>query len=282
MELVSGTDDDAQPCHVFLEEGCNDPHCDPPQSPELFSDTDNPIEKSATIPSGIASANNKDDNVLECDRSGSESTLFQTQDTCTPSRTKRVRHSTRLHSTSDDSSDYHPIPRKLTLKEIFQNHFGKKKRRSGKRSKYKRSKYVPCQKKPLKNRLAYRKRLWHRGIRFPFSFRKHLSFRENFAYEQFVVGGFLRHMENLKYEHSLHKSLKNMDAADDMENESLTMRKYKYLDDEGPLSPISEPDENVNCDQEEETENDAKIVENDCFILNCTVPNTKEWQKKKS
>lgn len=271
MEPLNGTDGDAQPNHVFQEERHEGIHLDPPQSPELFSDSDNLFEEGTIYQPGITSSN-KDDFLMESDRSESGSTLFQTEETCTPTRTRRRRQATSLSSTSE-SSDCVPVSRKLTIQEIFQKHFGKNKK-SGKSGKHK-----PVQRKPRKNHQAYKRRRRHRGTPFPFGYKKHLSLKAYFAYEEFVVGGFLHHMENLKFEQNLHKSLKNMDAAEDLENDSLTMRKHKYLDDEGPISPISEHDGNTNCDQE--SEDDAKIVENDCFILSCKIPKTKEWQKKK-
>lgn len=58
--------------------------------------------------------------------------------------------------------------------------------------------------------------------------------------QQFVLGGFLNHIKNLKYERSLKESLKDMNVDEDLENEDFQMRKYSYMDEDGPLSPISE------------------------------------------
>lgn len=44
----------------------------------------------------------------------------------------------------------------------------------------------------------------------------------------------------LKYEDHLKKALKALQASDDLEKECMVFRKYKYLDDEGPISPIRE------------------------------------------
>ncbi|XP_063313468.1 TATA box-binding protein-associated factor RNA polymerase I subunit D [Pelobates fuscus] len=223
---------------------------DIPPSPELFSDSEN--------------STNKDDcSTVESDDSGS---LFQTEVTCMPTRRGGKKPAPRLsYISSDDSSDYVPPTKKLTLHEIFQKHFGKRKRKIGKAGKYR-----PQPRKTPKNKKAYRKRMLHKGIKFPFKHRKHLSFRMSFAYEQFVLGGFLHHVEKLKSERSLHNSLKSMNVTEDLDDDSFAFRKYKYLDDEGPISPISEPDENANCDQEEPEEDDARIVDNNCFILSCT------------
>jgi len=44
----------------------------------------------------------------------------------------------------------------------------------------------------------------------------------------------------LKYEEHLKKALKALEASEDLERECLAVRKHKYLDDEGPISPIQE------------------------------------------
>lgn len=38
----------------------------------------------------------------------------------------------------------------------------------------------------------------------------------------------------------MEKSLTQLNAVDDLENESLESRKYKYVDEDEPLSPIVE------------------------------------------
>lgn len=65
-----------------------------------------------------------------------------------------------------------------------------------------------------------------------------------------------------------------MNVDEDLENEDFQMRKYSYMDEDGPLSPISESGENNN---EDEGEEEVQIVENSTFILDCQVPSKKNW-----
>lgn len=44
----------------------------------------------------------------------------------------------------------------------------------------------------------------------------------------------------LKHEDHLKKALKALQASEDLERECLMVRKHKYLDDEGSISPIQE------------------------------------------
>ncbi|XP_063776405.1 TATA box-binding protein-associated factor RNA polymerase I subunit D isoform X2 [Pseudophryne corroboree] len=203
-----------------------------PQSQELFSDPEYDTERN------IASSAHETDE-----------SLFQAKAICKPTRSKRIRGGVKpnaqpaLNSTSSDSSDYTLPPKKLTVKEIVQNHFRKKKRgkhKSGPSGK--RKKQVNKRKAKsiifLKQR---RKRTWlHRGIRFPFTSWKYLPFSLYFPYEQFVFGGFLNYIKNLKFERHLQNSLKNMVLNKELDNRDIEMRKYSYLDDDGPISPISE------------------------------------------
>lgn len=44
----------------------------------------------------------------------------------------------------------------------------------------------------------------------------------------------------LKYEEHLKKALNALQASEDLEKECVVLRKHKYLDDEGSISPIQE------------------------------------------
>lgn len=55
-----------------------------------------------------------------------------------------------------------------------------------------------------------------------------------------MARGFFNYLEKLKYEYYLKESLKQMNVAEDLEKEDLDSRRYRYLDDDGSLSPIEE------------------------------------------
>ncbi|XP_077338437.1 TATA box-binding protein-associated factor RNA polymerase I subunit D [Lithobates pipiens] len=258
--------------------GSGSPNVDFPQSQELFSDQENPEDDHAIRHEADVSSQNDNSN------------LFEDQIVCTPTRTQLVRrcknlNSTPIQNTDSESSDYEPPPRKLTLKEIFDNHFRKKRKYKKKKSKN-RKRYLCSEKKPprkvKKRKSVYsipasqrKSRLLHCGIRFPFASKKYLSLKLCFAYEQYVLGGFLNYVKNIKYENHLQKSLLDMNVGGDLEEGSLEARKFKYLDDEGPLSPISESGESDEC----ETQYcDAKIVDNSSFILDCRIPSKEQWK----
>ncbi|XP_053563446.1 TATA box-binding protein-associated factor RNA polymerase I subunit D [Bombina bombina] len=198
---------------------------------------------------------------------------------CTPMRTKRNRKLKRLnrHSppplppSSGDSSDYLPV----NLKQIFEQHFQKRKKKK------KKKRRIFLNRQSVLSLNIRKQRLKHKGLCFPFATPKYLTFKMYFPYEQSVVGGFLQYVKNLKCNRSLKESLKNMGQDDELEDEMIDMRKYKYLDDDGSISPISEPGENTDCEQEEVNAYDAKVVENSTFILNCNVPSKKNWCIKK-
>ncbi|KAM8977326.1 TATA box-binding protein-associated factor RNA polymerase I subunit D [Pelodytes ibericus] len=245
-----------------------------PQSPDLFNDSETYIREDA-LPGPAIFSTNEGDQMLESSESGCS---FQGPVICTPMRTKRKRKAIlKPLSPSDNATK----GRKLTVQEIVRNHFQTKKRKRLETRSHRKRKYVPLQKRPPTNHQERKRRLSHRRIKFPFTDTKELTLEKYLAYEQSIIGGFLHHVETVKYEHHLQESLKNMDAGEDFVREGLQIRKYKYLDDDGSISPISEPDENANGDQEEVEEHDAKIVENDHFILSCKVPSKKKWQIRK-
>lgn len=98
-------------------------------------------------------------------------------------------------------------------------------------------------------------------------------------YEQAALKGFFKYIEQLKYEHHLKKSLTQLNAGDDLENECLESRKHKYLDDDGPLSPIEETEDDQNENSGDKEDIGARIVENSCFILSSNIPKKKKSKK---
>ncbi|NWI13510.1 TAF1D polymerase, partial [Crypturellus soui] len=143
----------------------------------------------------------------------------------------------------------------LNLKAIFAYHFRGKKFKaaahrkfrsgSGKRKKKYESTQMPVGRPPLTASPQERKkRLLDRGFQFPFVEKhygkKHIPLNMVLGYEQAAAKGFFQYIEMLKYEEHLKKALKNLKASEDLERECLAVRKHKYLDDEGPISPIQE------------------------------------------
>lgn len=216
----------------------------------------------------------------QSDDSSSGSSLFKTQ-CVTSSPTQRQRNPTRkfVHlpeSVTDSSSDSSIEPKPLTLKAIFER-FKKKKHRKRKR-KYKpklRTKEKSEGRRKTKRSQIDKKQIKNKGPRHPFlqseNERKPLPWRKILAFEQAVARGFFNYIEKLKYEHHLKESLKQMNVGEDLEKEDLDSRRYKYLDDDGSISPI---EESV-ADEETarlEHECDIKLVENSCFIISCDFP----------
>ncbi|NXS96957.1 TAF1D polymerase, partial [Jacana jacana] len=145
---------------------------------------------------------------------------------------------------------------KFNLKAIFAYHFRGKKFKAAAHRKYKcgsgkkkRRKYestqMPTGRPPLTASPQERKRrLLHRGFQFPFVEKhygkKHIPLKMVLGYEQAAAKGYFQYIEMLKYEEHLRKALKALQASEDLERECLAVRKHKYLDDEGPISPIQE------------------------------------------
>ncbi|XP_076782142.1 TATA box-binding protein-associated factor RNA polymerase I subunit D isoform X2 [Arvicanthis niloticus] len=220
----------------------------------------------------------------------SDSSLFKTQ--CIPSPTQKQRRPTVKCVTSpasvetDSSSDSSLEPRPLTLKAIFER-FKKKKRKRRKKRKYKpklRPRGRPYGSKNTRRSQIDAKQIKNKGAVFPFleseSGRKPLPWKQILTYEQAVARGFFHHIEKLKYEHHLKECLKEMHAGEDLEKEDLDSRRYKYMDDDGPLSPIEEPlteDEATNP----QSECDIKLVEDSCFIISSEFSRKRNLEQKK-
>ncbi|XP_014733007.1 PREDICTED: TATA box-binding protein-associated factor RNA polymerase I subunit D [Sturnus vulgaris] len=180
---------------------------------------------------------------------------------------------------------------KLNLKAIFARHFRGRKFKAAAHRKYKtralknkkkcESTQVPTGRPPLTaSPQEQKRRLLDRGFQFPFVEKhygeKHVPLKMVLDYEQAAAKGYFKYIEVLKYEDHLKKALKTLQASDDLEKECLVFRKHKYLDDEGPISPIQETgdDDSLNSDTQEQF--DARVVENSSFILSSTVPSKKK------
>ncbi|NXV41685.1 TAF1D polymerase, partial [Uria aalge] len=144
---------------------------------------------------------------------------------------------------------------KFNLKAIFAYHFRGKKFKSaahqkyncgtGKNNKRYESTEIPTGRPPLTaSPQEQKRRLLHRGFQFPFIEKhygkKHINLKMVLGYEQAAAKGYFQYIEMLKYEEHLRKALKALQANEDLERECLSVRKHKYLDDEGPISPIQE------------------------------------------
>ncbi|XP_009478129.2 TATA box-binding protein-associated factor RNA polymerase I subunit D [Pelecanus crispus] len=180
---------------------------------------------------------------------------------------------------------------KLNLKAIFAYHFrGKKfkaaahrryKGGSGKKKKKYESTQMPTGRPPLTaSPQEQKRRLLDRGFQFPFVEKhygkKHIPLKMVLGYEQAAAKGYFQYVEVLKYEEHLKKALKALQASEDLERECLAVRKHKYLDDEGPISPIQETNDDncLNSDNHEDL--DARVVENSSFIISSKIPSKKK------
>ncbi|KAM9566368.1 TATA box-binding protein-associated factor RNA polymerase I subunit D [Guaruba guarouba] len=188
---------------------------------------------------------------------------------------------------------------KYDLKAIFDYHFRRKKFKTAARRKYmdgsekkrKKKKYVstqmPVGRRPLTASPQERKRrLKDRGIQFPFFKKyygkKHIPLKMVLGYEQAALKGYFQYIEMLKYEEHLKKALRALQASEDLERECLMDRKHKYLDDEGPISPIQEThdnDDSLSSDNQED--HDVRVVENSSFILSSKIPSKKKSKPEK-
>ncbi|KAM6100510.1 TATA box-binding protein-associated factor RNA polymerase I subunit D isoform 1-T2 [Theristicus caerulescens] len=180
---------------------------------------------------------------------------------------------------------------KLNLKAIFAYHFRGKKFKaaahrkyrggSGKKKKYERT-HMPTGRPPLTaSPQEQKRRLLDRGFQFPFVEKhygkKHIPLKMVLGYEQAAAKGYFQYIEVLKYEEHLKKALKALQASEDLERECLAVRKHKYLDDEGPISPIQEmndDDDSLNSDNQEDL--DVRVVDNSSFIISSKIPSKKK------
>lgn len=229
----------------------------------------------------ITASDSAVENENQSDNSSSGSSLFKTQCVpCSPKRRQRnpVRKcvsSLESVQARDSSSDSSFEPRPLTLKAIFER--SKKKKR--KKRKYKpigRPRERPEGRKITRSRIN-KKQFKDNRPQFPVleseNGRKPLPWRKILTFEQAVARGFFNYLEKLKYEYHLKESLKQMNVGEDLEKDDLDSRRYKYLDDDGSLSPIEDP---VGEDEAETNlehdECDIKLVENSYFIISSDLP----------
>lgn len=234
------------------------------------------------------------ENENQSDDSSSGSSVFKTQ--CIPTSPKlrprnpirKVRSSKVVEST-DSSSDSPPEPigRPLTLKALIEK-FKKKKHKRRKR-KYKATGRPKGRPKGQKNTRAQvdKKQFKDKGPRFSFleleNGTQPLPWRKILTFEQAVARGFFNYIEKLKYEYHLKESLKQMDVGEDLEKEDLDTRRYKYLDDDGSISPIeesvSDDDKAAHADQEE---CDVQLVDSSCFIVSSEFPKQRKVKSEKN
>ncbi|XP_009468683.1 PREDICTED: TATA box-binding protein-associated factor RNA polymerase I subunit D [Nipponia nippon] len=241
--------------------------------------------------------------------SGSE---YHSKGSISPSKQKKRSKPSRQQAESvaglpdDESSDSSLSPQspvkssetsqkqksKLNLKAIFAYHFRGKKFKaaahrkyrggSGKKKKKYESTHMPTGRPPLTaSPQEQKRRLLDRGFQFPFVEKhygkKHIPLKMVLGYEQAAAKGYFQYIEVLKYEEHLKKALKALQASEDLERECLAERKHKYLDDEGPISPIQEmndDDDSLNSDNQEDL--DARVVENSSFIISSKIPSKKK------
>ncbi|NXX48043.1 TAF1D polymerase, partial [Tricholaema leucomelas] len=197
-----------------------------------------------------------------------------------PSKQKRRSESSRQQTSDNESSSdsslspHRPVQSletsqkqksKLNLKAIFAYHFRGRKFKAAAHRKYRiylgekkkkcESELMPVRRMPIRRMPRRRppptaspqeqkRRLVDRGLQFPFVQehygKKHLPLQMVLGYEQAAVKGYFQYIEVLKYENHLKKALKALQASEDLERDCLMVRKHKYLDDEGPISPIQE------------------------------------------
>nr|XP_005495783.1 TATA box-binding protein-associated factor RNA polymerase I subunit D [Zonotrichia albicollis]XP_005495784.1 TATA box-binding protein-associated factor RNA polymerase I subunit D [Zonotrichia albicollis]XP_014128713.1 TATA box-binding protein-associated factor RNA polymerase I subunit D [Zonotrichia albicollis]XP_026654125.1 TATA box-binding protein-associated factor RNA polymerase I subunit D [Zonotrichia albicollis]XP_026654126.1 TATA box-binding protein-associated factor RNA polymerase I len=252
--------------------------------------------------------------------SDSESDVSAARPECSiaPSKQKRRSQSSRQQAESgtevpdnESSSDSSLSPQspgkslevpkqqksKFNLKAIFAYHFRGRKFKAAAHRKYKiqarkskkkyESTHMPTGRPPLTaSPQEQKRRLLDRGFQFPFVEKhygeKHIPLKMVLDYEQAAAKGYFKYIEVLKYEEHLKKALKALQASDDLEKECMVLRKHKYLDDEGPISPIQVTDDDedsLNSDTQEHL--DARVVENSSFILSSTIPKKKKSKPKR-
>ncbi|XP_059786573.1 LOW QUALITY PROTEIN: TATA box-binding protein-associated factor RNA polymerase I subunit D [Balaenoptera ricei] len=221
----------------------------------------------------------------QSDNSSSGSSLFKTQ--CVPIPPKRRQrnpirkfvHKPESTQARDSSSDSSIEPRPLTLKAIFER-FKKKKRKKRKYKPTGRSRGRPKGRRNTRSSQINKKQFKDKGPGFPFlesgNGRKPLPWRKILTFEQAVARGFFNYLEKLKYEYHLKESLKQMNVGEDLEKEDFDSRRYRYLDDDGSISPIEESaaEEEIATNLEHD-ECDIKLVEDNYFIISSELPKKK-------
>ncbi|XP_043846944.1 TATA box-binding protein-associated factor RNA polymerase I subunit D [Dromiciops gliroides] len=219
--------------------------------------------------------------------SDSSSSLFKTQcDSTRPTgKSRNISTSNTIESpvntqlrdySSNSSSELEPF----NLRVIFEN-WKKKKRRKYKPTGRPRGRPKGSFKKqPLA--ISKKNLFKDKGLQFPLieseNGRKPLLWKKILGYEQAVARGFFNYVKEQKYESHLKEALKHLDVGEDLEKEDFGVRKHKYLDDDGSISPIEEPDlEESHLDDPDEC--DVKLVESSCFIISTEFPENIKTKK---
>ncbi|XP_005379751.1 PREDICTED: TATA box-binding protein-associated factor RNA polymerase I subunit D [Chinchilla lanigera] len=220
----------------------------------------------------------------QSDSSSSGSSLFKTQCVPLPKRTQRNPVKKFVHNVhkpesvqTDSSSDSSIEPRPLTLKAIFERFKKKKKRKKRKYKPKLTPRGRPKGRRNTRRSQIDKKQIKDKGPKFPIlqseDGRKPLPWRKILSFEQAVARGFFNYIEKLKYEHHLKESLKQMNVSEDLEKEDFDSRRYKYMDDDGSISPIEESEAEERTTHLEHDECDIKLVEESCFIKCSEFPN---------
>ncbi|KAM9658234.1 TATA box-binding protein-associated factor RNA polymerase I subunit D isoform 1-T12 [Trichechus inunguis] len=233
-----------------------------------------------TVTSNLATSVEIEDQSDNSESSGSS--LFKTQRV--PSSPKRREenplrtfvHSPKSVQARDSSSDSYVEPRPLTLKAVFERF---KERKRKKKRKYKptgRPRGRPKGSKNTKSSQIDKKQFQVKGPGFLFleseNERNPLPWKKILTFEQAVARGFFNYIEKLKYEYHLKESLKQMNVGEDLEKEDLDSRRYKYLDDDGSISPVEESTAEDTTHLEHSDECDIRLVEDNYFIISCELP----------
>ncbi|CAD7671148.1 unnamed protein product [Nyctereutes procyonoides] len=154
----------------------------------------------------------------------------------------------------------------------------KKKRKKRKYKPKERPRGRPEGRKTTRRSQINKKQVKDKGSGFPFlefeNVKKPLPWRKILSFEQAVARGFFNYLEKLKYEYYLKESLKQMNVGEDLEMEDFDSCRYKYLDDDGSLSPIEESEtvEEAATTLEHDDGCDIKLVDNNEFIVSSEIP----------
>lgn len=174
-----------------------------------------------------------------------------------------------------DSSSDSLEPRPLSISAYFQRLKERKKRR--KRRKYQptgRPRGRPEGSRNRRTSQIKRKQIKDKEFGLPLGESdtdgKSLPWRKILSFEQAVARGFFNYLGKLKYEYHLKESLKQMNVSEDLEKEDFDSRHYKYLDDDGSISPIEDTEENPAHIEQDEC--DIKLVEKESFIISSELP----------
>ncbi|XP_072467456.1 TATA box-binding protein-associated factor RNA polymerase I subunit D isoform X2 [Notamacropus eugenii] len=262
-------------------------------NPSIMDETKNlkrSLKKTSPSHTSLASADSLENN--ETDDSDSSSSLFKTQRDPASSiqkprnrytwNVKRPPANTHLQDNSSDSSE-----EPFNLRVFFENWKKKKRKRKYKptgrprgrpKGSFKKQSQPSVRILPKKSDVFKDK-----GLQFPLveseNGKKPLLWKKILGYEQAVARGFFNYVKEQKYESHLREALKHLDVGEDLEKEDFGVRRYKYLDDDGSLSPIEEP--NVEDQSDGPDECDVKLVEKSCFIISTEFPKKAETKMKK-